>query len=131
MKEKELTRVEVDPVRVDVDVAFVGSGAATTFTLLALLEQWSRRREHDRPLHTMVFDYAPEPFYGIPYGPRSGVNALTITPLRDFLPEPKRALYRTWLIENKSALFDMVVRSASVIGLAISSSDRLRARRIT
>ena len=67
-----------------VDIAFIGSGAASTTTLIELMERLLERKAGPE-LTITVIDKYPEFGKGIPYGSRSSVNSLTITPIVDFI----------------------------------------------
>jgi sugar O-acyltransferase (sialic acid O-acetyltransferase NeuD family) len=87
------------------DLAIVGSGLASTSTLLNLI----KRLESDalrRKLNLAVFEAKGEFFGGIAYGSATGTKSLLITSLKDFLPEPELSEFKDWLSNNKEWAFD-------------------------
>ncbi|MGY2083163.1 FAD/NAD(P)-binding protein [Blastococcus sp. SYSU DS0539] len=87
------------------DLVFVGAGASTSYTLLALLRSL-QERPAGAPLRIAVVERSPDPFTGVPYGRRAARTSLLITALRDFLPGPERALFVEWLGDNKDWVFE-------------------------
>jgi uncharacterized NAD(P)/FAD-binding protein YdhS len=89
-----------------VDIAIAGSGIACTATLIEVF----RKLINDAPgpkISITVFEKSHEFWYGIPYGSRSSVNALTITSVYDFFTaEKERDQFFAWFKENKLALLD-------------------------
>ena len=67
------------------DLTLIGSGMASSFTCIRMLE---RLREEPPPqkIRLLIVEKADDFFGGIPYGRRSGASALIITPLDEFLP---------------------------------------------
>ncbi|MGY1709488.1 FAD/NAD(P)-binding protein [Geodermatophilus sp. SYSU D00758] len=92
----------------DHDLLFVGAGASTSYVLLSLLDTL-RAGPRRAPVRIGVVERAPDPFTGVPYGRRAARTSLLITPLRDFLPDPERALFVQWLSANKEWVFDEFV----------------------
>lgn len=85
------------------DLAFIGSGIATSFTLLPLLEQLQTTK--DKTYNIAVIEKNQEFHTGIAYGKRTGDTALLITSLDDFLPKGKyRNEFIDWLNTNKEPL---------------------------
>ncbi len=90
-----------------VDIAFIGSGAATTTTLIELFDKLINGPLSGIMLNITVIDKYPEFWKGIPYGARSSVNSLTITPVSDFVSTGKeRELFFKWLKINLDDLFN-------------------------
>jgi uncharacterized NAD(P)/FAD-binding protein YdhS len=96
------------------DVAIIGAGISSAYTLIhyiALLEQQSQLsqaagKEH-RAVKIVVTEKSSEFWTGIPYGSRSGANALLISPLNEFIPQQlERAQFISWLNENRDWIFD-------------------------
>jgi uncharacterized NAD(P)/FAD-binding protein YdhS len=81
------------------DVAFIGAGISTTYSILHFIEQLEGQPPF-KPVNIAVFDKSGEFWTGIPYGTRSGRSALIITPLNEFLPVPERAKFIEWLTLN-------------------------------
>jgi len=88
------------------DIAIVGSGISCAYTLthyISLLEQ----QPPGRPLKVVVFERSGEFWDGIPYGSRSGHQALLISSLKEFLPqETERQAFAAWLSQNRDWVFD-------------------------
>ena len=85
------------------DIVFVGSGISSTFTLLRYLEEL-QQLDIASPVRITMIEKHDEFFTGLPYGNRSGVKALLITSLDEFLPEEEKELFRNWLSIHKEEL---------------------------
>lgn len=84
------------------DLTFIGSGIATSFTIISLLQKL-----HQKSVSIAIIEKSEEFHTGIAYGPRSGNSALLITSLADFLPEGSyRNDFIEWLTENKNFLLN-------------------------
>ncbi|MBL7474054.1 NeuD/PglB/VioB family sugar acetyltransferase [Robertkochia sediminum] len=83
------------------DLAFIGAGISTAFTLLNYLQ---RNPIDKTPVKIAVIDKNDEFFTGIPYGKRSGESTLLLSPLSDFLPEKELNRFVEWLKVNKDWL---------------------------
>lgn len=94
--------VEVELPSTEFDVAFIGSGVSTSFTILRLLDGL---KPDDKTLRIAVIEKDREFHTGIPYGQRSQ-NSLLISPLDDFLPTQERQTFLDWLTINKSWVFE-------------------------
>ena len=94
------------------DLAIVGSGISCAYTLthyLSLLSEKLAAIEDKTAIRTIrvaVFDKSGEFWRGIPYGSRSGKQALIITPLKEFLPAPERNLFIDWLKANNQLVLN-------------------------
>ena len=90
----------------DIDIAFIGSGIASTFTLIEFINQLeddfkkNPRVNIDNSLNIVMFEKDSWLWGGIPYGRRSGFTSLIITPLDEFLPEDELFLFINWMTEN-------------------------------
>ncbi len=88
------------------DIAFVGSGVSTAYTLrhyLALLAG----HPPGKAVRIIVFDKSGEFWTGVPYGRVSGRASLLISSLKEFIPqEAERADFKLWLTQNRSRLLD-------------------------
>ena len=76
----------------DIDIAFIGSGLSSTFTLIEYINQLeempSLKTSHGNDsVRIIMFEKDSWLWGGIPYGRRSGFTSLIITPLDEFLPE--------------------------------------------
>ena len=89
----------------EADLVIVGAGASGTHTLLSLLTELSsagRRPPH--PLRIVVIDRDPQFFTGIAYGNRSARTSLTLSTLKDFLPDDERARFTEWVTAHREAI---------------------------
>lgn len=82
------------------DVVLIGSGLSATYTTIRLLERVLATGRGQR-ISIANVERASEFYTGIPYGERSGTNALLITALKEFIPSPERELFTTWLSDNR------------------------------
>ena len=95
------------------DLAIIGAGISSAYTLIdyiSLLEQSSssagKERQH-QPVKILVTEKSDEFWTGIPYGSRSGRNALLISPLQEFIPQQQeRAHFIDWLNQNREWVFE-------------------------
>jgi uncharacterized NAD(P)/FAD-binding protein YdhS len=110
----DLQSPEPPSLKVAYDLAIIGAGISSAYTLIhyiSLLEQQSllstaAGQEH-RPMRIIVTEKSCEFWTGIPYGSRSGSNALLISPLHEFIPQQlERAQFISWLNENRDLVFD-------------------------
>lgn len=97
-------------MNISFDIAFVGSGISSSFTLLHLLRNLDQNHS-ELSLRIGIFEKSDEFITGLPYGERSGSSVLLITDLKSFIPEPERSLYINWLTKNKDALLREMARS--------------------
>lgn len=84
-----------------IDIAFVGSGIATTVTLTALFTKILEQEDNTKKLTIAVIEKNKELWLGVPYGSRSSVNALSITHVHDFIYEKERPQFFEWFKANK------------------------------
>ena len=110
----DLQSPESPPLTATYDLAIIGAGISSAYTLMhyiSLLEQQSllskaAGKEH-RPVKIVVTERSSEFWTGIPYGGRSGSNALLISPLHEFIPQQlERGQVISWLNENRDWVFD-------------------------
>ncbi len=97
------------------DLAIVGAGISSAYTLLHYLERLEQQFVPGRtqPVKIVVTEKSGEFWTGIPYGNRSGRTALLISPLKEFIPQqPERKDFIDWLNENRDWLFDRRVYQA-------------------
>ena len=87
------------------DVAFVGSGLSSSYSLMQLLDELGKA-PIGRPVRIAVIEKDEQFFTGIPYGGRSGATSLIITPLDEFLPSPEIETFMAWLAENRERVFE-------------------------
>ncbi len=83
-----------------VDIALIGSGVASSLTLIEVLRELLNSSGGGKTT-IAVIEKNHEFWKGIPYGSRSSVNALTITSIYDFINEQERPLFFKWLKDNK------------------------------
>ena len=89
-----------------IDIAFVGSGAASAITLIELFNKLIDKHPRQQKLAITVIDKYHEFWKGVPYGSRSSINSLTITAVSDFISEAKeQVLFFNWIKKN---LIDLV-----------------------
>lgn len=87
------------------DMIFIGSGAATTTTLIELLQKLLDRPK--KKLAITVVEKHDELWKGIPYGSRSSINALTITHTADFVyTEKEKPIFQNWLRQHQDRWID-------------------------
>jgi uncharacterized NAD(P)/FAD-binding protein YdhS len=96
------------------DVVAIGSGLSTTYTTIRLLEALTAD-PLDRVVRITTIERAGEFHAGIPYGQRSGTNALLITSLKDFIPSPERERFVEWLNANRDWMFDEFRRNGGAL----------------
>jgi uncharacterized NAD(P)/FAD-binding protein YdhS len=98
------------------DAVLVGSGLSATYTTIRLLEHLlATEARHGVRIATV--ERASEFHTGIPYGHRSGTNALLITSLKDFIPSPERELFTQWLSDNRHWMFDSFRSNAGALSI--------------
>ncbi len=87
------------------DLAIIGGGISSAQTLIhyiSLLE----RQQVERPVKILVTEKSGEFWTGIPYGTRSGSNALLISSLKEFIPhQHEREKFIDWLNANRDWVF--------------------------
>lgn len=96
----ESTEVPADQSSLAFDVVLIGSGLSATYTTIRLLERVLATGQGQH-VNIATVERASEFYTGIPYGERSGTNALLITSLKDFIPSPERELFTKWLTDNR------------------------------
>jgi uncharacterized NAD(P)/FAD-binding protein YdhS len=103
------------------DVVLVGSGLSATYTTIRLLERLLADETH-HGVRIATVERASDFHTGIPYGERSGTNALLITSLKEFIPSPEREMFTQWLNDNRHWMLDAFRQNAGVL-----SADWLKA----
>ena len=88
-----------------IDIAFIGSGLSSTFTLIEYINQLEeipnlKNSEDNDLVRIMMFEKDSWLWGGIPYGRRSGFTSLIITPLDEFLPKSELCSFIDWMSEN-------------------------------
>ena len=89
-----------------IDLAFIGAGLSSTFTLIEFIKQIENKNEllsykdKDHCFSVVVFEKDSWIWGGIPYGHRSGFTSLIITPLDEFLPESELDEFIEWMRNN-------------------------------
>ncbi|THD66766.1 peptidoglycan bridge formation glycyltransferase FemA/FemB family protein [Robertkochia marina] len=83
------------------DLAFIGAGISTAFTLLKSLKKLPPQ---SKKIRIAVIEKSGEFFTGVAYGKRSGHSTHLITALKDFLPKPELNQFTDWLNLNKDWL---------------------------
>ncbi|ORA12802.1 hypothetical protein BST16_16150 [Mycobacterium asiaticum DSM 44297] len=82
------------------DLAFIGSGIATSMTLLEMAQALQTGRRPTK-LRIAVVERDDQFWCGLPYGRRSSVRSLAIQKLDEFIHEPEKSAYIAWLEHNK------------------------------
>ena len=94
----------------DIDIAFIGSGLSSTYTLIEFINQISDKKylksilDNKNLIKIVMFEKDSWLWGGIPYGRRSGFTSLIITPLDEFLPANELELFVEWMSVNISWL---------------------------
>jgi len=96
------------------DITFIGSGLSCTYTLLHLINI-TERAASVKATKILIIERTGEFWTGVPYGVRSGYNALIITALKDFLPPDERPVFRNWLIEKKEWIAEELVKRGGIL----------------
>lgn len=98
------------------DLAFIGSGISSTYTLYHFLKHLEDGNGAPK-ISIALIDKYPSFHCGIPYGERSGTTTLLITSLRNFLPEPQLSEFLPWLNANKDGLLSDFVEHGGPLSL--------------
>jgi uncharacterized NAD(P)/FAD-binding protein YdhS len=110
-----LTEVQSDPMQlVCYDLAIIGAGVSSAYTLIhyiAGLEKQAAIESDDSllfvPVKILVTEKSGEFWTGLPYGSRSGRNALLIAPLHEFIPQvEERQDFINWLTKHQAEIFN-------------------------
>ena len=95
------------------DLAIVGAGISSAYTLIhyiARIEQQAAANDANHqylPVRIIVTEKSDEFWTGLPYGRRSGHNALLISPLHEFIPQQlERQNFIDWLTANRDRVFN-------------------------
>ena len=80
------------------DIVFIGSGASTSYSIIALCEQFARTKH--KVLRVLVVESSAEFCTGVAYGQRSGDNALILTRLDQFYPPDELMQFASWVRET-------------------------------
>ena len=132
----------MDPI----DIAFIGSGIATTVSMIEVLTGIQDNPSPPATPITIAIIESHQQFWrGIPYGSRSSVNALTITSVHDFINETERPDFFQWLtttrpewtalyreqvlsafrdVEDQLSALRVLEQEATVTGRAVESAKR-------
>lgn len=86
-------------------LAFIGSGIATSYTLIPLLDKLSKNPLNSQ-IEFYIIDKNDDFFKGLPYGQRSGKSVLLIQNLKNFISEPYRAHFKEWMNKRKDVLIN-------------------------
>ena len=102
------------------DLAIIGSGISCSYTLInyfkRLQEQIATNSwQASEPIKIAVLDKSGEFWQGIPYGSRTGKHSLIITSLEEFLPQPERDRFTSWLSDNYSRVLDSLQQRPGVL----------------
>jgi uncharacterized NAD(P)/FAD-binding protein YdhS len=96
------------------DLAIVGAGISSAYTLInyiAGLEEQvaidASSLQLDLPVKIVVAQKSDDFWKGLPYGNRSGRNALLISPLHEFIPQVvERQAFIDWMTTNRDRVFN-------------------------
>ena len=120
------------------DLAIVGAGISSAYTLIhyiAGIEQQvaiDANAQQHVPVRIIVTEKSDEFWTGLPYGRRSGRNALLISPLHEFIPQqPERQNFIDWLTVNRDRVFNSQAYNQGELSrqwLAANSADMSEGR---
>jgi uncharacterized NAD(P)/FAD-binding protein YdhS len=126
------------------DLAIIGAGISSAYTLIHYiggLEQQALsvkpnngqdNGQEYRPIRIIVTEKSDEFWTGLPYGSRSGRNALLISPLHEFIPQQlERQNFIDWLTANRDRVFDPIEYNKGELSrkwLAANSADMSEGR---
>lgn len=96
------------------DLVIVGSGIACSYTLINYIERLKKQLPA-KTIKIAVLDKSSEFWCGIPYGSRSGRQSLIITALKEFLPQPERSLFISWLAKNYTLIFHTLEQRRGIL----------------
>jgi uncharacterized NAD(P)/FAD-binding protein YdhS len=96
------------------DLAIIGAGISSAYTLINYIAGLEEQASIDAsslqgnfPVKIVVVEKSGEFWKGLPYGSRSGRNALLIAPLHEFIPQPvERQDFIDWLTANRDRVFN-------------------------
>lgn len=113
-KNSQSSQLDREPLleNANYDIVFVGSGISCAYTLIHYISRLKEKlgadnlpQLPDKAIKIAVLDKSGEFWSGTPYGNRSGKQALIITALKEFLPQPERDRFISWLIANYTSIF--------------------------
>lgn len=90
-------------------IAFIGAGIATSYTLIPFLDNLDKQKNTFLELY--IVDKSVDFFKGMPYGDRSGKSVLLIQDLKNFISEPHRTHFKSWLNENIDTLQEEFIQN--------------------
>lgn len=97
------------------DIAIVGSGIASTATVIKVFRKLIAESHRVKPVSITIFERHHEFWLGTPYGGRSSVNALTITSIYDFFTnDDERVFFFDWFRDSKAELFDWYLENGGL-----------------
>jgi uncharacterized NAD(P)/FAD-binding protein YdhS len=96
------------------DLAIIGAGVSSAYTLIHYIAGLEEQAAIDPeslqlspPVEILVTEKSGEFWTGLPYGSRSGRNALLIAPLCEFIPQPEeRQDFINWLNTHRAEIFN-------------------------
>ena len=121
------------------DLAIVGAGISSAYTLIHYIagieQQVAAIDANDQqhvPVRIIVTEKSDEFWTGLPYGRRSGRNALLISPLHEFIPQQlERQNFIDWLTANRDRVFNPQAYNQGELSrkwLAANSADMSEGR---
>ena len=96
------------------DIAVIGAGISSAYTLIQYISQLEQQSltsraisEQHSAVKIVVTEKSDQFWTGMPYGNRSGRNALLISSLKEFIPQQlERENFIAWLNKNRHWIFD-------------------------
>jgi uncharacterized NAD(P)/FAD-binding protein YdhS len=96
------------------DLAVIGAGVSSAYTLIHYITGLAAQASIDpdssqlsAPIKILVTEKSGEFWTGLPYGSRSGRNALLIAPLHEFIPQvEERQDFINWLTTHHAEIFN-------------------------
>jgi uncharacterized NAD(P)/FAD-binding protein YdhS len=97
------------------DIAIIGSGISCTSTLIDVFRRLINDVPVQKKLSITVMEKNQEFWFGIPYGSRSSINALTITSVYDFFTaEKERNSFFEWFKTYEDELLDYYLQNGGL-----------------
>ena len=87
------------------DMVFVGSGLSSTYTLIHYLLLLNKSASNQL-IKVLIIEKSNEFWTGIPYSAKAGYSSLIITSLKEFIPDPERSEFTSWLKKNIKTIFN-------------------------
>ncbi len=85
------------------EILFIGGGLSTSLTIFNFIKLVEEKKIK-KTIQITVIEEKDDVWSGIPYGYKAGKDSLTITTLKEFIPQPYRIDFFDWLKKNKTEL---------------------------